>query len=130
MNKIIKLFKNFHFKDSKISSKHKNKKFVKNNKTFQWINEKQNNYTQYYSSTLSSEVILAIIERKAKIKAFYSLCERNSDFLQQSKVIDGYLLSICFIYFQRIYLDIDKYNDENLFSAMVLAIGIYIIYKI
>lgn len=61
------------------------------------------------------------LEAKTKKRAFVYLCKSNRKFLRSSVVFDGHLLAMAFVYFQRLHLTVDKYDNMNLYCALYLA---------
>lgn len=49
------------------------------------------------------------------------LCKSNRKFLHSSLVMDGHVLAMCFVYFQRLRFTVDHYNNMNLYCALYLA---------
>lgn len=74
-------------------------------------------------TAMQAEMVVTTIDVVAKRVEFVAVCAQIDPLLQTTAVFDGYLLSIAFIYFQRLGLWCCHYNKRSLYAALYLASG-------
>lgn len=85
--------------------------------------QQQQRQQEAATASLSIMLDLANLDTSSRKRAFVSLCKKNKQLLSNSRVFDGYLLAVAFVYFQRVGLSIWKYSSDKLFAALYLAAG-------
>jgi len=80
---------------------------------------------QLQSSSLSvdSQILLHALEIRSKQRAFIDLCYKHQEFFEASLGIDSYILSMCWIYFQRVGFRQHEYTSDRLFQGLYIAVA-------
>jgi len=106
---------------TEISPSYVNKNINNNNALILQTQQDQN--IDINKNAIIYQIIMTEMYSRMKREAFTTLCNIHRNFLQTSKVFDGYLLSVAFGLFEKLQLMITQYDEDHFFSALYIAVA-------